>query len=339
MPRLRALTNEPSFRRMWARPFRVDVTRQVADTAGYNVLGTVYYLDKDFYAAVMSGQITIAGMTPKTIIQAILIHERTEKCLLDADNDITDYLGNKPQNQDGGAHEFATLAEHQFVRQFTTPRAYEAGLAKIIHFNEHKPLTNPAPDLDAEPHVDEMDAADKRALGEMRRAGVADAGKVSKDSVQYSRSKGEDQCVRCEHWQGTPTSELAPCAIVSGAVRSNWWCKEYELSKHPEQVKNAAPQPQESAPPALQAPPPDTGQAQGAPTLQQAPSPGAGPQQDRLEQILMGQQKTHQAIADALGKMAEKSEAPPKKRKRKKTVKLRRDEDGNLIADVTHEEG
>ncbi len=321
LPRLRALTTEPSFRRMWARPFRVDVTHQVADTAGYNVLGTVYYLDKDFYAAVMSGQIAIAGMTPKTIIQAILIHERTEKCLLDADNDITDYLGNKPQDQDAGAHEYGTLAEHQFVRQFTTPRAYEAGLAKIIHFNEHKPLTNPAPDLDAEPHVDEMDAADKRALGEMRRAGVADAGKVSKDSVRYSRSKGEDQCVRCEH--------------VSGAVRSNWWCKEYELAKHPEQVKNAAPQPQESAPPALQAPPPDSGQAQRAPTSQQAPTAAVTPASPQDHAMLQNILKQH---AEALGKIAEAVKPAKPKKKRKRKIKLGRDEDGNLVADVEYGE-
>jgi len=225
-PKLQELMARPSFRRMWARPFKVDVEHQVPDTAGYNVLGSIYYLDKDFYAAVMSGQIQIAKMAPKQIFQAILIHERTEKCLLDAsDNDVNDYLGD---DRESGAHEYATLAEHEFVRKFTTPRLYEAGLHQVINFNEHKQLTNVPLDLDCEPHIDESDAADKRALEDMRRLGVADAGKVSKRSVNYSKSTGEDRCVRCSHWMGQKTSELAPCQIVSGAVRDGWWCKKYE---------------------------------------------------------------------------------------------------------------
>jgi hypothetical protein len=235
--KLNALRNTPSFRRMWARPFRVDVTKQVPDTAGYNVLGTVYYLDKDFYAAVMSGQIKIPGMVPKAILQAILIHERTEKCLLDADNDVNDYLGD---SEEAGAHEYATLAEHEFVRQFATPRVYEAALRQIIQHNEHKPLVIPPKDLDCEPHVDEMDSADKRALAEMRKLGVPDASKVSKVSVDYSRSTGEDRCVRCASWMGQPTAELAPCKIVSGAVRTEWWCKKYELAKHGDVQKDEA---------------------------------------------------------------------------------------------------
>jgi DNA/RNA endonuclease G (NUC1) len=72
VPKLKALIATPSFQRMWARPFKVDVTHEVPDTSGFNVLGTVYYLDKDFYAAVMSGQTQVPGMTAETIIQAAL---------------------------------------------------------------------------------------------------------------------------------------------------------------------------------------------------------------------------------------------------------------------------
>jgi hypothetical protein len=333
LAKLNALRNTPSFRRMWARPFKVDVTRQIADTAGYNVLGTVYYLDKDFYAAVMSEQIKIPGMNPKQIIQAILIHERTEKCLLDADNDVNDYLGD---SEEAGAHEYATLAEHEFVRSIgVTPRVYEGrrevpgeGLRKIIQYNEHKPLTIPPKDLDCEPHVDEMDSADKRALGEMRKLGVVDASKVSKASLDYSRSKGEDRCVRCTSWMGQPTSELAPCRIVSGAVRTEWWCKKYQLAEQP----SAAPQPQESPPAVPQVAAPPVALAAGTPAPQQAPA--AAPQQQDpavLQEIL----KQH---ADALGKIAEAVKPAKTKKRRKKSVKLRRDEDGNLVADVDYGE-
>jgi hypothetical protein len=128
VPKLKALIATPSFQQMWARPFKVDVTKQVPHTSGYNVSGTVYYLDKDFYAAVISGQIQIQGMTPETIIQAALIHDQTEKCALDAGNHVDAFRGTAAGEP--GAHEYATLAEHEFVRKFTTPRLYEVGLRR-----------------------------------------------------------------------------------------------------------------------------------------------------------------------------------------------------------------
>jgi hypothetical protein len=229
VPKLKALIATPSFQRMWARPFKVDVTHEVPDTSGFNVLGTVYYLDKDFYAAVMSGQIQVPGMTSETIIQAALIHDRTEKCALDADSNVDEFLGTAG-GREPGAHEYATLAEHEFVRKFTTPRAYEAGLRKIMWFNEHKPISNPPLDLDCEAYIDEMDAEDSRVITEMAELHVTDATKLAKSKVKYGHPTGPGRCIRCLNWMGRQASQLAPCRLVSGAVRNTRGCEKFEVA-------------------------------------------------------------------------------------------------------------
>lgn len=331
--RLAALQNSPSFRRMWARQFRVDVDHQVPDTSGVNVLGTVYYLDKDFYDAVRTGQVHVPGMTPKAIIQAALIHERTGKCILDADNDVDEFLGG---DREAGAQEYATLAEHAFVRRFTTPRAYEAGLRAIQHHNEHKPITNPPPDLDCEPYVERQDAGDERALDELRQAGVEDATKKAKVAVRYGRSIGEDRCVRCANWLGEPTSELAPCRRVAGAVRSEFWCEEYAEAKKPA----AAPRPDEEVPAgAEQAPTPDV-QPRGV----DQPTPALSPDVQALIAAHGQTNASIQQLAKALTERGTQASAPteeapqPAKKKSKRKIKMSRAEDGSMVAEV-YEDG
>jgi hypothetical protein len=346
--RLEVLQHTPSFRRMWARPFKVDTNHQVPDTAGYNVAGNVYYIDKDFFAVVTSGQLRIEKMPPKAIIAAILIHERTEKCLLDADNDVVTLLGVDRVDYDGphGAHEYATLAEHQFVRRFTTPRAYEAGLAQIIRFNEHKPITNPPKDLDCEPYLDEMEAADRRALTEMRRAGVDDADKVTKESVKYSRAKGEDRCVRCKNWMGSTTAELAPCKGVAGAVRTEFWCTRYEL-RTAQQKPQPQPEQEVNNVPRLEPPVPQ----QAAPQGQEALHPhiaalveGTKATQDLVRELAKQRQGTQaqdmgQADGTGAASVPPGTAAPPaRKAKRHRKISMTRDADGNLVAEV-HEAG
>jgi len=227
---LRKLTADPDFQRMRARPYTVVAKKQIPDSAGYNVLGTVYYIDVDLYQAIRSGtwthpktgkvfRVSVDGMTPDDVIHCLLEHEITEKCLLDGDNDISIYLA---------AHEFATIAEHLAVKQRGgRPFAYERALRPLIEWNQVKPLTDVPADLCCAPLLDDPDKDDKRTLKVLRGLGIADAFKVSKESVGYSRSTGADRCDGCAHWMAEQAVEIAPCEIVDGAVRGNWWCRKW----------------------------------------------------------------------------------------------------------------
>lgn len=217
---LKAIFNNPSFQEMWARQFKVDTTNEIPDTAGYNVSGSIYYLDREFVRRAKAGDITVPHMTANQIFEAMLRHERFEKCALDADNDINLYPA---------AHEYATLFEHEFVRSCgATPRDYEKALAGIIHFNQIKPITNPPLDLACAPLLDDPDRNDKRVLANLRRIGVPDASKVSKKSVGYSHGK-QDRCGLCASYQG---KDVGPCRIVDGLVRAEFWCREFEAKEN-----------------------------------------------------------------------------------------------------------
>lgn len=205
---------------MWKRKFNVDTSKQIPDTAGYNVLGSVYYVDKDFADAVKAGKVVVEGMTPAQIMHAIVLHERVEKALLDALNQINTYQE---------AHELATLAEHLFVSSLgAKPRLYEAAIKPYIKANETKQIVSPPIDLDCEPYNDKPDKDDDSAIAAMQKLGVADAGKVSKESVNYRKARGPDQCVVCKHWMAGKPVELSPCEGVSGAVRDVMTCDRFE---------------------------------------------------------------------------------------------------------------
>lgn len=203
---------------MWNRPYTVIDTKQVPDTAGYSVDGSHYYLDRVLVQAVRGGHITVPNMKPDDILDAVLIHERVEKCTMDADNPVDFYLD---------AHEYATLAEHEFVRSLgASPRLYEEALAPVIAFNEKKSLTDVPLDLACSPYLDQPDEHDKAALKQMVKLGVEDAHKRSKEDVDYGKAKpGGDECYRCAHWLGDAQSELAACEKICGGIRRNWWCK------------------------------------------------------------------------------------------------------------------
>jgi len=221
---LKKLMAEPSFRQMWGRTFTVDTTHDIGDSAGYNVLGTKYYLDTNLNAAIRSGKIVVPNMTPEQIIQALLLHERTEKCLLDASNDIDDYQS---------AHEYATAGEHRFVRSVgATPQNYERALAPMIKYNEKKRVADPPLDLQCSPYRENEDPDDKRILKEMVAKGVVDATKISKTDANYKRATDNKMCGVCSMWQGPRNVELSPCSLIGGAVRNSFVCNRYEAMKN-----------------------------------------------------------------------------------------------------------
>lgn len=189
--------------------------------AGYNVAGTVRYIDKDVFDALVAGEID-TGMSLEDTVDCLMQHEGVEKVLLDADNDINSYLA---------AHELATLAEHEMVRaKGGAPLKYERALKPWIAKCLAKTLTKAPTDLACAPMLDDPDKADRRIIKALVGLGAADAGKTARKAVGYDRSTSSDQCAGCAHWQGSPDTgpELSRCALVDGLVRADRWCKRFE---------------------------------------------------------------------------------------------------------------
>lgn len=224
---LLATGGAPALMKRWQA---LDVDHDVADLAGYNVAGTVRYLDRDFFKALLDpeyateilGEPIDTGMAPHDTVDAILTHEGIEKVVIDSQNDIDTYLA---------AHEYATCGEHQLVTaKGSTPLKYERGLKKAIEFCEKKKLKLVDQDFSCAPLLDDPDKNDKRALKELRALGIADAFKKSKGPVEYSKSTGADRCDGCEHWLASKDTgpELSRCQLIDGLVRVDRWCRLYE---------------------------------------------------------------------------------------------------------------
>lgn len=225
---LKQLREEGGFADLMQRWRTLDVDHDIHDLAGYNVDGTVRYLDKDFFRALLDAeyaqQIGIGpidtGLSPGDTVACLLEHEGTEKVLLDADNPINTY---------DAAHEYATTAEHEMVRaKGGAPVQYERGLKAAIAFCAKKKLADPPLDLACAPLLDDPDADDKRALKELQAKGDPDAAKTPKEDLGYAQSTGDDQCRKCVHWQDDRAQELSRCEIVDGLVRLDRWCERYK---------------------------------------------------------------------------------------------------------------
>lgn len=225
---LKTLLAEGGAPELMRRFQHLDVDHDIPDLAGYSVDGTTRYLDKDFFHALIDPEVAKqngvgeidTGLSPDDTVECILEHEAVEKVLLDSDNPIDTYLE---------AHEYATCAEHEMVRKKGgKPIQYERGLKDAIAFCQGKDPANPPPELACAPLLDDPDKDDLRDLKALRKLGVEDAFKVSKASVDYSKSTGEDQCAGCRNWQEDRGAELSRCAVVAGRVRHDRWCRRYQ---------------------------------------------------------------------------------------------------------------
>lgn len=217
----------PQLMQRWQR---LDVDHDIPDLAGYNVAGTVRYLDKDFFRALLDpayadelgiGKID-TGMSPEDTVACLLEHEGTEKVILDASNDLDSYLS---------AHELATAAEHEKVRSLGgKPIKYERGLKKAIAYCEKKTPETVDPDFSCAPLIDSPDKLDRRALKAMQKLGIEDAFKAPKATVAYTKSTSADVCAGCAHWLASPDTgpDLSRCSEIDGLVRRDRWCKRYE---------------------------------------------------------------------------------------------------------------
>lgn len=215
----------PELMQRWQK---LDPDHDVPDLAGYNVAGTVRFIDRDAFRALIDpeyakhilGEEIDTGITPEQTIQCLVEHESDEKTILDGANPIDSYEG---------AHEMATAGEHEKVRQFGgSPIKYERGLKKIIAYCEKKVPQNPPHDLACAPYLDDPDSNDKRVLKAMQAKGVHDAFKTSKRILDYSHATGPDQCIACTNWQGDRHHDLSLCRIADGLVRRDRWCKSFK---------------------------------------------------------------------------------------------------------------
>jgi broad specificity phosphatase PhoE len=214
----------PSLMRRWQK---IDFDNDIPFGSGYNVDGTVVYLDRDLvralfdpdYAQQLVGHEIDTGMTPHDAVGCLWRHEQVEKVLSDSDNHITSYEA---------AHDYASAAEHDMVRQQgSTPVKYEAALKPLFAYCARKTLKQVPKDLSAAPALDEP-----AILAKLKAAGVEDADKVSKQSVNYGKGHGDEQCSRCTMWMGQDNSPLAPCSLVEGLVRDTFLCDKFAAQDH-----------------------------------------------------------------------------------------------------------
>jgi hypothetical protein len=218
---------------------RLDIDHDIPYLLGYNVQGTVTYADRDYvnalyddkYATQLLGEPIRTGLPPDRTLDCTVRHEHTEKIILDAENPI-DLYDHHDEPGGWGAHEFATVAEHELVKHFGgDPAAYERGLKKIIDFCEHKHLQKVPRDYACAPLLDDPDENEKRIVKRLKELGVVDAFKVSKEDVDYHRVTEGDHCLICSMWQGPETAELSPCSLIDGLVRNDRWCKKFEATE------------------------------------------------------------------------------------------------------------
>lgn len=167
LPKLLA---EPAVAQALARHVRVDHSYDLPYLAGYSQDGATIYLDRHFPSHLMVGGKLLAVHVP------IVTHERTEKALIDGKG--YDYQS---------AHEYATCAEHEQVRQLGfKPYQYEDALEPFIKADEVKKLERVPPDLDLTPYIDEKD---KSVLARLRAAGAKGAGKAQAGIAQPQQNQ------------------------------------------------------------------------------------------------------------------------------------------------------
>lgn len=210
----------------------------IAYTAGYNVPGTTRFLDRDFvhalydpkYAEKIIGQPIDTGLSPDDTLECVLTHEADEKVILDDPSNPFDLYDHHDEPGGFGAHEWATFGEHEKVRQKGgSPARYERGLERIIRFCSHKQLHVITPDYACAPYLDDPDPNARRILARYRQLGVADASKVSKESVGYRRDTDGDRCAGCTMWQSKDRGILlSPCRLVDGLVALDRVCDKFE---------------------------------------------------------------------------------------------------------------
>jgi len=195
---------DKAVRQALARPIHIDRTWDIPYLAGYSKDGRTIYVDRHLPSMMEVGSRKI-NPTP-----FLLIHERTEKALIDG-----------VRYEYAFAHELATGAEeHAVRRKGIQPAAYEKALHPFIKDDEAEPLLRVPADLDLAPYEGE-----EALLKRMKRAQQHPdrPGKVTKASVHYSQGMPSRHCGICLHFV-KPHS----CTVVLGSVSPSMWCERFK---------------------------------------------------------------------------------------------------------------
>lgn len=232
--RLLTTGHAPALMRRWQH---LDMDHDCPYLAGYNVMGDTRFLDHDFvralydphYAVQLIGHPIDTGVSPDDTVECILEHEAVEKTIQDDPSNWLDFYDQHDEPGGLGPHEMATFAEHDLLKKKGgNPHVYERGLEKIIAYCEHKPIKKVRKDYACAPYLDDPDANERRIIADLRRLGVVDAFKESKELVDYGPGHADDHCSACANWQGDRSGLLSPCAIVDGLVGNDRLCKKFE---------------------------------------------------------------------------------------------------------------
>lgn len=223
--------------RLMLRWRHIDLDSDCPYLGGYNVGGTTKIVDRDFvralydpaYAEHLIGAAINTGLSPDDTLHCILTHEEVEKVLLDSPDIPFDFYDHHQDPNGFGAHEWATLAEHEQVRaKGGSPHAYEKGLEQITQYCAHKQLVRVPRDYACAALLDDADENAVRILRRLRELGVIDAFKTSKEKLDYSDGMRDRRCHNCDHWEGGHGRLLSTCQIAEGLVTAQRWCKKFE---------------------------------------------------------------------------------------------------------------
>jgi hypothetical protein len=204
---------------LFERSYRVDTDHDIPTGGGNSIDRKTKYIDRLLFQEVMDGEFKATELTPEQIIERWLDHEHSEKCIVDGDNSIDEYLP---------GHRCALQKEHEGILAILGKKN---AAAKIKRYEEtiwpglvrcyHREVIKPPKDLWCGPLLSQPSERDEEILTAMRKLGVIDAGKRSKYSVHYGA--GPQNCEVCSGWNPKLVSQqngaLAGCYRVNGLVR------------------------------------------------------------------------------------------------------------------------
>ncbi len=129
-------------RRLYDTKFSLNRDFDIPYLAGYSKDGRIVYIDQHLPTSLRIGGRLVH------IFPFLIVHERTEKALLD--------FARMRYNE---AHELATLAEHkELERHGVSATLYEKALDPYIKADQHEKIQKIPADLDFRPYKDSNDA-------------------------------------------------------------------------------------------------------------------------------------------------------------------------------------
>jgi hypothetical protein len=209
---------------LFGKPYKLDTDHDIPIGGGNSLDRRTKYIDRILYQEVMDGQFKATDLTPEQIIERWLDHEHSEKCMVDGDNGIDNYLP---------GHRRALRKEHEGIIAILGPKdaakkikKYEETIWPGLVRCYHRDIVKPPKDLWCAPLLDQPSERDEEILAVFRKLGVVDASKRPKYAVHYGF--GPKNCDQCAGWNPELVSqehgELAGCHRVSGLVRADRHC-------------------------------------------------------------------------------------------------------------------